>query len=51
MPEKKRGFQGLEERIRELQAEDEKRDRQARDEKEEAPRGEPGGGKAGEREQ
>ena len=47
MPERKRGFQGLEQRIQEMNAEEEKRRKEASDEKgKEAPRAEPDEGKA-----
>jgi hypothetical protein len=42
MPEeRKRGFQGLEQRIKEMEAEDARREREAKEEKKEAPRSEP----------
>ncbi len=48
MPERKRGFQGLEQRIQQMHDEDEKRERQAQEEqRKEAPRTEPGEEKAG----
>ena len=52
MPEKKRGFQGLEQRIQEMNAEEEKRGKQASEEKgKEAPRSEPDEEKGGGRKQ
>ena len=48
MPEKKRGFKGLEQRIQEMEAEDRKREREASEEKSpEAPRTDPTEGDAG----